>query len=109
MSAKTKAATDPETPARTYPERMLGNKDLRAMFPFGSTCQFEMEKRGEFPKRIAVSPRRSAWLLSEVMAWINEKATERATGPRPLNSPPVKTVTPVKPARRSAARGKARA
>ena len=36
-----------------------------------------MEKRGEFPRRFRVSPRRVGWDADEVEAWIADRKKER--------------------------------
>ncbi|MDU8945941.1 helix-turn-helix transcriptional regulator [Ovoidimarina sediminis] len=36
-----------------------------------------MEAAGQFPGRVRLSPARVAWMSSEVIAWLNERAEER--------------------------------
>jgi prophage regulatory protein len=43
------------------------------MVPLGDTTIYEMEQRGEFPRRFALSPRCVVWDLGEVEAWLEER------------------------------------
>ena len=43
---------------------------LREMVPLADSTIYEMEQRGEFPRRFALSPRCIVWDLSEVQAWL---------------------------------------
>ena len=58
-------------------ERIIGKVELtqRVLYSFAQIDR--MEKRGEFPKRIQLGPNRVGWLLSEVLAWIDDKADGR--------------------------------
>ncbi|MEW2918278.1 AlpA family phage regulatory protein [Ruegeria sp. ANG10] len=39
-----------------------------------------LEEARQFPSRVRLSPARVAWMFSEVMAWINERAQVRSIG-----------------------------
>ncbi len=58
-------------------ERIIGKVELtqRVLYSFAQIDR--MEKRGEFPKRIQLGPNRVGWLLSEILAWIDDKADGR--------------------------------
>jgi prophage regulatory protein len=43
------------------------------MVPLGDTTIYEMEQRGEFPRRFALSPRCVVWDLGEVEAWLEAR------------------------------------
>lgn len=43
------------------------------MVPLGDTTIYEMEQRGDFPKRFALSPRCVVWDLAEVEAWLESR------------------------------------
>jgi prophage regulatory protein len=47
--------------------------ELRRLVPVGDTTIYEMERRGEFPRRFFITPRCVVWDLGEVMAWIEER------------------------------------
>jgi prophage regulatory protein len=40
------------------------------MVPLADSTIYEMEQRGEFPRRFALSPRCIVWDLAEVQAWL---------------------------------------
>ena len=51
---------------------------LRQIVPLADTTIYEMEQRGEFPKRFYLTPRCPVWDLGEVNAWL--AARRRETG-----------------------------
>jgi prophage regulatory protein len=59
--------------------RTIRRKQLKEMVPLADSTIFEMEQRGEFPRRFALSRRCVVWDLSEVEAWL---ASRRA---RPIS------------------------
>jgi prophage regulatory protein len=79
--------------------RVLSREELRQIVPLGDTTIYEMEQRGEFPRRFALTPRCIVWDLSEVEEWLTERiaagkrdAIERPPHPdvRKRRSRPVK-------------------
>jgi prophage regulatory protein len=50
--------------------RVIRRKELRLLVPLSDTTIYEMEQRGEFPKRFYLTPRCAAWDLAEVQGWI---------------------------------------
>jgi len=69
---------------RTLPGKTLINrKTLRAMIPLSDRAIFNMEKRGDFPRRIALTSRNVAWDLAEIEEWIEsrKRSGERADRP----------------------------
>jgi prophage regulatory protein len=54
-------------------KRTIRRRELHAMVPLGDTTIYEMEQRGEFPRRFALSPRCVVWDLGEVEAWLEER------------------------------------
>ena len=36
-----------------------------------------LEARGQFPRRVPLTPNRVGWLLSEIDAWIRDRVAER--------------------------------
>lgn len=50
--------------------RMIRRQQLRTMIPMADSTIYEMEQRGEFPRRFALSPRCIVWDLAEVEAWL---------------------------------------
>ena len=51
-------------------KRTIRRHQLREMVPLADSTIYEMEQRGEFPRRFALSPRCVVWDLSEVEAWL---------------------------------------
>ena len=50
------------------------------MVPLADTTIYEMEQRGEFPRRFYLTPRCAVWDLAEVEAWIEERRRESMAG-----------------------------
>jgi prophage regulatory protein len=50
--------------------RTIRRHQLHEMVPLADSTIYEMEQRGEFPRRFALSPRCVVWDLSEVEAWL---------------------------------------
>ena len=82
-------------------KRTIRRPELRHIVPLADTTIYEMEQRGEFPKRFNLTPRCVVWDLDEVHSWIEERrrasdsdAFVRASGPdvhqrrtRPVKAP----------------------
>lgn len=56
------------------PEELILRHDLKRLVPLSGTTIWRMERRGEFPRRIAISEKRVAWRRSEIEAWIEQRA-----------------------------------
>ncbi len=64
--------------------RTIRRHELRQMVPLAETTIYEMERRGEFPRRFNLTPRCVVWDLAEVEAWIEErKQAPRANTAKP--------------------------
>lgn len=61
-------------------KRTIRRYELRQIVPLADTTIYEMEQRGEFPRRFALTTRCVVWDLAEVEAWLTERrrATESA-------------------------------
>lgn len=60
--------------------RTIRRGELRQIVPLAETTVYEMEQRGEFPRRFRLTARCVVWDLEEVEAWIEErKQASRAT------------------------------
>lgn len=53
--------------------RTIRRGELRLIVPLADSTIYEMEKRGEFPRRSNLSPRCVVWNLAEVLAWLEER------------------------------------
>jgi prophage regulatory protein len=64
--------------------RTIKKTQLRQMVPLADSTIWEMERRGEFPKRFLLTPRCVVWDLAEVEAWLALRRSQpiaRATPP----------------------------
>lgn len=59
----------------TQIRRTIRRQQLREMVPMADSTIYEMEQRGEFPRRFALSPRCIVWDLAEVETWLIARRT----------------------------------
>ena len=57
------------SPAPRY-RRTVRRAELRRIVPLADTTIYELEQRGEFPRRFNLTPRCVVWDLAEVEAWL---------------------------------------
>lgn len=62
---------------------LINKKKLLAMIPLSERAIYNMEQRGEFPRRIALTSRNVAWDLEEVEAWIEARKSSGTQAARP--------------------------
>lgn len=64
-------------------KQLINKKTLKQMVPLSERTIDAMEKRGDFPRRFALSPRNVVWDLEDVEDWIEQRksAGEQATRP----------------------------
>jgi prophage regulatory protein len=60
--------------------RAIRREELRQIVPLSDTTIYEMEMRGEFPRRYNLTNRCVAWDLAEVEAWLEERRRASAAG-----------------------------
>lgn len=60
--------------------KTIRRHELRELVPLADTTIYEMEQRGEFPKRFFLTPRCVVWDLKEVEAWIDARQDEARSG-----------------------------
>lgn len=53
--------------------RTIRRHELRQIVPLAETTIYEMERRGEFPRRFNLTPRCVVWDLDEIQAWIDAR------------------------------------
>lgn len=80
----------PQFPAK-FPlpfRRTIRRQELHQIVPLAETTIYEMEQRGEFPRRFNLTARCVVWDLEEVEAWIEARkqasrsgGVARSTGP----------------------------
>jgi prophage regulatory protein len=64
--------------------RTIRRNELKQIVPLADSTIYEMEQRGEFPRRFALGPRCVVWDLAEVEAWLARRRArpiERASPP----------------------------
>ncbi len=54
-------------------KRTIRRDELLAMVPLSDSTIYAMEKRGEFPRRFALTQRCVVWDFEEVQSWLLEK------------------------------------
>ncbi len=62
---------------------LINRRTLLTMIPLSDRTIYNMEKRGEFPRRIVLTSRNVAWDLAEVENWIEERKQSDAKAIRP--------------------------
>jgi prophage regulatory protein len=67
-------------------KRAVRRTELRRIVPLSDTTIYELEQRGEFPRRFYLTPRCVAWDLAEVEEWI--AARQRASNQSRLERVP---------------------
>lgn len=60
--------------------RFIRRGELRRMVPLADTTIYEMERRGEFPRRLYLTSRCVAWDLAEVETWMRERRRASCDG-----------------------------
>lgn len=60
------------------PDRLIDARELRRLVPVSPMTIWRWERDHRFPARIRIGANRVAWRLSEVLAWIDEKADARS-------------------------------
>lgn len=53
--------------------RTIRRHELKLIVPLADSTVYEMEKRGEFPRRFNITPRCVVWDLEEVEAWLEHR------------------------------------
>lgn len=52
---------------------LINRKTLLAMIPLSERTIYNLEQRGDFPRRIALTSRNVAWDLREIENWIDKR------------------------------------
>lgn len=60
--------------------RTIRRHELRLIVPLANSTIYEMEKRGDFPRRFYLTPRSMVWDLSEVEAWLRQRRADSDAG-----------------------------
>jgi prophage regulatory protein len=83
--ASVPVSLDDEEQERLQPQRpdfrrWVRRPELRRIVPLGDTTIYELEQKGEFPKRFNLTPRCVVWDLAEVEAWVEARRMAFETG-----------------------------
>jgi prophage regulatory protein len=57
--------------------RPIRRAQLRELVPLADTTIYEMELRGEFPRRFYLTARCAVWDLGEVQQWLQKRRAEK--------------------------------
>lgn len=63
--------------------QLINKKTLLSMIPLSERTIYDMEKRGDFPRRIVLNARSVAWDLNDVTAWVEQRKAAGGTAARP--------------------------
>jgi len=58
-----------------FKRRVVRRKELKHIVPLSDTTIYELEQKGDFPKRFYLTPRCVVWSLSEVLGWVDARRT----------------------------------
>ena len=58
--------------------RTIRRNELRQIVPLADSTIYELERRGEFPRRFFLTPRCVVWDLAEVEAWLRSRRQPEA-------------------------------
>lgn len=70
--------------------RTIRRQELREIIPLADTTIYDMEQRGEFPRRFYLTSRCVVWDLAEVEAWLEER--RRASRAKAVKRAPIPDV-----------------
>jgi len=62
-----------QVPSTVSFRRTIRRTELHKMVPLSGTTIYDMERRGEFPRRFNLTSRCVVWDLAEVEAWIETR------------------------------------
>ena len=54
--------------------------ELKRLVPLSDTTIYELEQKGEFPKRFYLTPRCVVWPLNEILNWLDERKAASQRG-----------------------------
>jgi prophage regulatory protein len=70
--------------------RWVRRPELRKIVPLCDTTIYELEQKGEFPRRFNLTPRCVVWDLSEIEAWVEARRTASEAGLLKSSKPDVR-------------------
>jgi len=84
------ASADAERASAVPHRRLINRKQLLAMVPLSDRTIYNLEKRGDFPRRIVLTSRNVAWDLDEIEHWIDARKRAARRIPAPGLRPPAR-------------------
>lgn len=57
--------------------RFVREAECKSITGLSRTRRWELEKVGKFPKRIKLGERAVAWLMSDLLSWMEERCNEQ--------------------------------
>jgi prophage regulatory protein len=63
------------------PIRLILEREVLSRAPYTRAYLYQLEERGEFPRRLKLGPKKVAWVESEVDDWIKQRMAERDAAP----------------------------
>jgi prophage regulatory protein len=60
--------------------RYIRFKELKTLVPLGRTTIWRMEQEGRFPRSRRIGKSAKAWLETEVLSWMQERAGDQGKG-----------------------------
>lgn len=72
----------PDAPSDELGERLLSWPQVRRLTGLSRTTAWRLQKTGDFPRPVALSPHRVAWRESDLAAWRAALTPARRNGPR---------------------------
>ncbi len=73
-------ATTPPVDQVRRCQRAVRRRELRKIVPLADTTIYEMERRGEFPRRFYLTSKCVVWDLDEVERWLTARRAECHSG-----------------------------
>ncbi|HKX80111.1 MAG TPA: AlpA family transcriptional regulator [Novosphingobium sp.] len=58
-------------------DRLMTMKEVEQLIGFSKVHIYQMIREGRFPKQLHLGPNKVAWLRSEVLGWVGERAAAR--------------------------------
>ncbi|HGS4882519.1 TPA: AlpA family phage regulatory protein [Vibrio parahaemolyticus] len=63
-----------QQPEPLLQDRVIRETERQLITSISRSQAYQLEKQGRFPKRITLGSRSVGWRLSEIMAWVDQRA-----------------------------------
>lgn len=85
---------NPGASARELEDRILPWSQVKVISGLSRTTVWRLQKTGDFPASVQVSPNRVGWWQSELLDWRRTRTPRQLPEPRTRPSPPAPPVSP---------------